>query len=143
MAAEKGISAGSVAPSTVQNSHTGETLPRRAFQRFFDRCHAQRIKCTGNQSGLARGPCQRCQQVGLGCVYSERCPKRKLRKTSAANLVPANPKHMSSPLVSSLTLPRDVSGSHSAPTSLPFLDSSDDFDWFWPSIDVDSLRICG
>ncbi|KKK18794.1 hypothetical protein ARAM_007686 [Aspergillus rambellii] len=137
MAAEQGMFAGSVALSTVQGSHTDGTLPRRAFRRSCDRCHAQKIKCTGNQSGLARGPCQRCQQAGLGCVYSERCPKRKLRKASAANLVPANPKHMSSPLVSSHTLPRDVSGSQSAPTSLPFLDPSGDYDWFWPSIDVD------
>lgn len=59
-------------------------LRRRAFRRSCDRCHAQKLKCTGSNANLVRAQCQRCQQAGLRCVYSERLPKRNLHKEAAA-----------------------------------------------------------
>lgn len=140
MAAHQGTFTTSVTLSPVEGSRTGGILPRRAFRRSCDRCHAQKIKCTGNKEVTARAPCQRCQQAGLRCVYSERCPKRKLRQSRAADLVSADPDpclHMSSPPVPSQSLPLDVSESHSSNTSRQFLDPPDSYDWSWTSIGTD------
>ncbi|KAF1848286.1 uncharacterized protein K460DRAFT_403578 [Cucurbitaria berberidis CBS 394.84] len=46
----------------------------KALRRSCDRCHAQKLKCSGSKDFLAK--CERCARAGLDCVYSTRASKK-------------------------------------------------------------------
>lgn len=66
----------SFSPTGVAGPEFPAQQSSRAFRRSCDRCHSQKLKCTGLSPGELRTQCTRCQQAGLSCVYSKRRPKR-------------------------------------------------------------------
>jgi hypothetical protein len=51
----------------------------RALRRSCDRCHSQKLKCSGDKHFQTK--CGRCTKAGLPCVYSTRASRQSVQST--------------------------------------------------------------
>lgn len=52
----------------------------RTIRRSCDRCHAQKLKCSGSRVSFSQ--CLRCQRVGFSCSYSARSARKTAKKSN-------------------------------------------------------------
>src|SRR6266536_4542953 len=50
------------------------------LRRSCDRCHAQKLKCSGRRVSFSQ--CLRCQRMGLSCSYSARSARKTAQKNN-------------------------------------------------------------
>ena len=119
------------APSDERDKSSGpvgifhKSAGPRTIRRSCDRCHAQKLKCSGSRGSFSQ--CLRCQRVGLSCSYSARSARKDVRNTQRPELPVLDEIDLAS-LDTSLTMSFDMAQDRL--TSSTSSTSSQDWTWW-------------